>query len=111
MAVRTKQLFVGKMTGATQDLYTCPAGETTIVKEVVLQHAGNVSTCQLQVRSAANVTQVAVVRSAVVSNEVYRYPMWLVLQPGQKLTAVTDAGTPSTVGWAVSGTELEGLAD
>lgn len=104
MAVRTKQLFEGAPNNGVA-VYTVPAGRRTIVKSWAVCHVGGGSTCQLQVGGVSG-NKRRIWRQVTVANEIYRVEFWFVLEAGQNLTAFTDAGTPSTVTWVISGTEL-----
>jgi hypothetical protein len=109
MPVRTKPLVRASFNtaGALQTLYTCPSGETTIVKDVrVTTVSGSPSRAGLRVISGP--TYIDLVDQALASGSVGLSGLFVVLRPGDQLAGFSLGGT---VGMWVSGAELEGLAD
>ena len=87
--------------------YTCPAGETTILKDIRLYApAGAVTRAFVYVSSGAG--NVSIVERALANAEAFGLEVWVVLQPGH---VIRVAATGNQVSWWLSGAELEGLAD
>ena len=111
MAVRTKRLAAG-LTGPAsvgKTAYTCPSGETAIVKDVRLYaRAGAVSSVKVFALSGAGIF-VACFTGPMADQEVRQFQGFLVLLPGDRV--VVEATTTDGIAYWVSGTELEGLAD
>lgn len=108
MAVRTKALFRGDVSASAAPgvtFYEAPAGETAIVKYIVVRFA-SAATCTL--RAGVTGTLVPFFEHAGAAGEIVRLETYIVLQPGDVLTAVTGG---VSVRLHVSGTELEGVAD
>lgn len=108
MAVRTKQLAAGtQVAGAgVSSVYTAPAGETVILKDVrIWAFAGAVTRCLFTVRSGV---ATALIDRALTSNEVVAIPGFIVLQAGDQLEALA---TGNDFRFWASGAELEGVAD
>jgi len=106
--IATKTLAAATATTALTGIYTCPTGETAILKSLCLAKlaSGGVSLDLTILRSA---TSRVVYRHAFgIAGEVVYVELWIVLMPGDVLRAQTDTGTATI--WA-SGSELEGVAD
>lgn len=110
MAVRTKQLANGVATTTLTTIYTCPAGETCIVKEIHFYNPVGGATTALFFRALIGGNARGVfIQSGLAANTGSWVDMWLVLQAGDQLQV---SATPSSaVQFIVSGTELEGVAD
>lgn len=108
MAVRTKVLAVGTGSSVLTTLYTCPAGETAILKSLSLAKlaAGAVS-FDVSILRAGTPRVVFREQFPLTSTVVHR-EVWIVLMPDDQLRVQTDTGSVTV--WA-SGTELEGVAD
>jgi hypothetical protein len=111
VAVRTKRLAAGrKSTTGTTVIYTCPAGETAIVKRVTLYNlnasTNNLISVLLTLGAFADTTVWQ--QNFPASSGVY-LDVWWVLGPGGTLglSQTTAIGT----NYLISGTELEGVAD
>jgi hypothetical protein len=107
--VRTARLFHGE-TGAPDfhSLYTCPAGTTTIVKD--LRAAANGTSAgkmQIGVKSGPATVWLHQELDAASDQRVSLTP-WVVLEPGDQLMVLATVAN----GWAlhISGTELDGVA-
>jgi hypothetical protein len=110
MAVRTKRLAVGisGAAGAFTTIYTCPAAETAIVKELMLSSAVTVAT-RLIVIAGSGALAVTLVDTSLAADATLRLPMWLVLHPADFIRIYTAVAAGARF-W-ISGTELEGTAD
>lgn len=111
MAVRTKHLFgpVEIAAGATATLYTCPSGETAIIKYVSMVTAAAVLVSgKLWIGSVANNKLVAWKNFGGTGDIASGFPGFMVLQPGEVLIGGAVTGAITFNG---SGTELEGFAD
>lgn len=108
MPVRTKSLAGFSATTTLATVYTCPAGETAILKSVSLAKlaAGAVSFDLSVLRSG--VSRVVFRELFPVTSTVVHREFWIVLQPDDQLRAQTDTGSVTGL---LSGTELEGVAD
>lgn len=106
--VRTKTLFAASATTTLTAVYTCPGGETAILKSLSLAKvaAGAVSMDLTVLR--AGVSRVVFREQFPVTSTVVHRELYLVLMPEDVLRAQTDTGVATI--WA-SGTELEGVAD
>lgn len=109
MAVRTKRLAVADSAPAStlHTIYTCPTGETTIVKDVrVSRVSSDPSRGVVLVRSGAD--EVVLLDQPVPEGTPGGLECWVVLLPGDEVVLYSEGGV--IAGW-ISGTELEGLAD
>lgn len=108
MPVRTKVLAAASATTTLTPIYTCPSGETTIIKSVASAKlaAGAVSMDLTILRDAGS--QVVFRRTYPLTSTVDYAEVWIVMHPGDVLRAQTDTGTVTL--W-ISGTQLEGVAD
>lgn len=109
MAVRSKRLWDVATVGAGHStLYTAPAGETALLKQLTLVNASalaNLFTLKLNGTSGADSIMAIVVPAQggeLVSG------LFVVLQPGDILRAVAGAASIFCAGF---GAELEGVAD
>lgn len=105
MAVRTKQLWAGPGPVSGTIVYTVPVGFRTIVKELGVTHVGNTSTTRFYIKRAGATIGILFFEVLASSVVVVR-PRWTVLEAGDGLQFLTDAGTPATVFSVISGTEL-----
>ena len=109
MAVRSKRLFGPVAIGtATSPIYTCPAGETALLKSLWLWPTGpTVSAVSVFINGTAAANQIGLI---IVPNsaEIRLAGQFLVLHPGDTLTLRTNLGTATVAGF---GAELEGVAD
>lgn len=111
MAVRTKRLAAGLNGTAAvgKTVYTCPAGETTIVKDVRLfARLSAVPTVKVYALSGAG-TFVACLNRALADQEAAQFQGFIVLAPGDRI--LVEASVTDGIAYWVSGTELEGVAD
>lgn len=108
MPVRTKVLAGATATTTLTAIYTCPDGETAILKSITSAKtaAGAVSMDLTILRDGTS--RVVWREQHPVTSSVTYHDVWIVLQPGDVLRAQTDSGTCNL--W-LSGTELEGVAD
>lgn len=113
MAVRTKRLYLGQPGGGTgvTTLYTTPSGETTIVKSLAFKgRIASVYNATLSIQLAGGGGTYAIMRWTAVPVAESRYEdVWIVLHPGDLLR--WQVSVASAVELAVSGAELEGVAD
>lgn len=109
MAVRTKSLVNGAtMLVGGGTLYTCPAGETTIVKQLVLFN-GSAAPQSLQVLHFDGTNSNVLVFQSVAGLTPLRLgELFIVLQPGDVLQGSSALGTGV---FSAYGTQLEGVAD
>lgn len=106
MAVRSDSIALGNATGATTVLGTVPAGEVWLLKQLVISHVGNTSTTSLRYVRTGVANSVRAWREVMAADVVYRVNMWDVLEAGDVITLNTNAGTPATVVFALSGARL-----
>lgn len=108
MPVRTLQLGAIKASTTLQTVYTCPAGRTAIVKTLNYGKGGTgAGRLDVTVLRGAVAYFAAVVQLSNLGVQANHLEMWLVLEPGDVLRAVTDG---PTIDLWVSGTELVGVA-
>lgn len=114
MAVRTKRLAAAAFPAVTEltyrDLYTCPAGETAIVKELRACATDNAMTITWFVNADNGAVPVNVWRPALAAGVPQTEVCWMVLQSGDTLRCEQQANQ-GRLRVLVSGTELEGTAD
>jgi hypothetical protein len=111
VAVRTKRLAAGrKSTVATETIYTCPAGETAIIKRILLYNL-NASTNNLIsiLLKLGAFTETTVWQQNFPASSGVDLDVWWVLGPGDTLGLVQS--TAIGTNYLISGTELEGIAD
>ena len=108
-AVRSKRLFGPTTVGTTGTVvYTCPAGETALLKDLEVGPGG-----------AAGMVVVFYIGALSVDNRVHQVTLasnawssergaFIVLHPGEQLRVASSIGTVSVSG---HGAELEGVAD
>ena len=111
MAVRTKHLFgpVEIAAGATATVYTCPSGETAIIKYITMVTASAVAVSgKMWIGSVANNKLVAWKNFGGTGDIASTFPGFMVLQPGEVLIAGAVTGAITFAGF---GSELEGVAD
>lgn len=111
-AVRTKLLARGSQSLAASTyvaIYTVPAGETCIVKEVVLTNQGGGASNVYLTSNRAGVRTDVLLWSPSANGQLHVAARWIVLMAGDVLEVV--ASTAGIRHWHVSGTELEGVAD
>lgn len=109
MPVRSKRLFgpLAVGTGGTT-VYTCPAGETALVKHLTFVNGSNLATT-LQVGVGGLLVGNLVAQFSVPAQGSVALVSWfLVLQPGETLRMGTTLGNVTVAGF---GAELEGVAD
>lgn len=108
MAVRTKRLFGPSSVGTSAaTVYTCPAGKTAVIKQVSHFNTGVVNQAvSIGINGTGGASLVAVVNTAA-SSATQLAGQFIVLQPGDTLRAVANAGTATLTGY---GAELEGVA-
>ena len=110
MPVRTRRLAAGS-TGAAntlQTIYTGPAGETTIVKDIrIYSEAVPDQLARILLRSGF--ADVFIVFNGLKQGSLLALTPWIVLQPGDEMVTLTDQ-SPGFRFW-ISGTQLEGVAD
>jgi hypothetical protein len=108
--VRTKRLFAGDTApaGSGVTAYTCPAGETTILKDIRASNQSG-SPSRLIISAVSGAARTAIVDEAAtpLPATIGRSP-WVVLQPGDQIELFSLGGVVAV--W-LSGAELEGLAD
>ena len=109
MAVRSKRLAGPTALAAGSNLlYTCPSGETALVKFVTIVNAGAVGRA-VTIYVGSAVAAHAVYSTALAVGASQTLDWFLVLHPGEELRAAPSAATDVVV--SVSGAELEGVAD
>lgn len=110
MAVRSKALAHGQqlVPAAGVSIFTCPAGRTAIVKDVVLtNNTGASSNLTLQLRRAG--VSIGVLRDAVAdASRLASSGRYIVVEPGDELRVVSSVAA-GTVGWTVHGALLLGI--
>lgn len=110
MAVRTKRLAAGAVQSnqsGTVSVYTCPADETAIVKTIYVS-ASAATTVTVSLNTSGG-TAVVLLAKSVSTTVVIDLQGWWVLNPGDDIH-LNKTGS-NVVGYWISGTELEGLAD
>ena len=110
MPVRTKRLARGNIGPANSPatVYTCPPGETTIVKDVRVWLFGSV-TARAQVFVTSGPASIRIVDVQLQPKSAVGAITWVVLGPGDTIHVQCDVA--DTLVFYVSGTELEGVAD
>lgn len=109
MAVRSKRLFGPEPIGTTSELiYTCPAGETALIKHLSLFNQGALTaTVVIGINGiGANQNVVSTQVGAGLASQLTS--LFIVLHPGDFLRANCSAGNFTVTGY---GAELEGVAD
>lgn len=111
MAVRTKLLGSGRMTGpVTHTAYTCPAGETAILKWItVVNINASTTTTVILTMDAAGADKTRYHTFVLEPNQEAHLDLWQVLHPTMELGFQVSAAVG--VNYWISGTELEGTAD
>jgi len=111
VAVRTKLLAAGRRTDSTlATVYTVPAGETAIVKEVTVTNLSGSASALVTIALDAGAFDNTLWMEFVIAPRVFRREsMWMVVPAGATI-GVQGPGTPNINFW-ISGTELEGVAD
>lgn len=110
MAVRSKRLFgpTAVSNASSVILYTCPAGETALIKHVEVGPGGIGGTdVTVYLNASAPNNRIHVHRIGNGDWHTERSIFW-VLHPGDTLRAITNLGTVVMSGF---GAELEGVAD
>lgn len=107
MAVRTNLLCAAvSINGAFTTRYTCPAGRTAILKDVVMTATGAGNTrAVVAVNSGA--LAVYIIDEAIGAGIRHLKSLWIVLEPGDTIQLFS---TGATFNARCSGTELLGLA-
>ncbi len=109
MAVRSKQLWAPTAVGvADVVLYTCPAGETALLKCLTFVNNAAVSTSIVVRLNAANNSAAFVERLIDNNNGLVLNDIFVVLHPGDTVHAIAGLASVVVGGF---GAELEGLAD
>lgn len=109
MAVRSKRLWgpVDSGTGGGV-VYTCPAGETALIKQIEVGAGAATGTIvSFYIGAAASGNRVHIVTLAA-GQWASQPGLFLCLHPGETLRVVTSTGTVTSSG---HGAELEGVAD
>lgn len=110
MAVRTKRLFGPiTVTAATAVVYTCPAGETAIIKNLSFADQGAASpTIRLYINGTGVAARIA---SAPIQSGQWNLAdsLFIVLSDGDELYMSANVASNTTV--CGFGAELEGVAD
>lgn len=109
MATRSKRLFGPTIVGtSTVVLYTCPDGETALLKHVAFFNPSAVSrSCALYIGTPSN--NRTIMRKVMASEtEAQEKECFIVLQPGETLQSLATAASVTVTGF---GAELEGVAD
>lgn len=114
MAVRTKQLVVGRfgVASTTTNLYTAPSGETVILKSIAVSNRSTGSRVFSLGLTPVGKPATFWHRETIPAGETRYHDRWVVMLPGDLLTlqGFAGEGTDSFFIW-ISGAELEGLAD
>lgn len=106
MTTRSARLAVGtSTTSAVVAVYTCPAGKTTLVKDVRLYAGTSVGRAVLLARHSG--VDVSIVDEAMSAVSVVQKQGFIVLEPGDQLCVYSSTNTFTF--W-VSGAELAGTA-
>lgn len=111
MAVRTKLLVPPTNLAVTTStlLYTCPAGETAIVKTIT-EVNGNASSRWYSMTLSVSGADVPIIwRRLVPAASSAQLLTWIVVPAGEVLKVTNELATAITL--SISGTELEGVAD
>lgn len=109
MAVRSKRLWgPTTITGSPVLLYTCPAGETALIKQLEVGPAGGIgATVTFYLNGTAVGTRLHSLGLAANSWS-SEAGLFIVLHPGDELRAAVSTGSVQVSGF---GAELEGVAD
>jgi hypothetical protein len=109
MTVRTARLAVGTSgaAGASNTIYTCPPGVTTIVKDIRLNgRADPSSTYIIFVASGPLLTYLG--SGTLNINATVSIPGFVVLEPSDRIGI--NSGIAAGIGFWISGSELAGIA-
>lgn len=111
MAVRTKRLASGRVSVDTSVvLYTCPAGETCIIKSITLFNVNSsVANVVAILHDLGSNLQTPTWEDTIAARKSFYLERWQVLLPGERLGL--KCSVAGGINYLVSGTELEGLAD
>lgn len=106
MTTRSARLARGESTtGALVSVYTCPAGKTTIVKDIRIYAGVANSRAVVLVRGGGHAP--SIVDQALTAVSVVSKDCWVILEPGDEIVVYSQSGT--FVFW-ISGAELAGVA-
>lgn len=111
MAVRSKLLGSGRATGpVTATIYTCPAGETAILKWLtVVNINASTATSVLLLMDAAGADKTRYHTFQLDPQKEAHLDLWQILDPTMEVAIQVVAAVG--VNYWLSGTELEGAAD
>lgn len=111
MAVRTKLLAAGRRSDATTVVvYTCPDGETCILKDVRLVNLSATEVLNIVVgMDAATFNQTLWGDFTIGTRQTIHLEVWHVVPAGAEITVRGDV--KGSCNYWLSGTELEGVAD
>lgn len=109
MAVRSKWLFGPTVVGAADVvLYTCPKGETTLLKHLTIVNNAALNN-NVSIRINGTTNGAAIARKSVASGQDDSIVgAFIVLQPGDVLHAQATSASAIVAGF---GAQLEGVAD
>lgn len=109
MAVRSKRLFGPALVSTTNiALYTCPPGETALIKSLSLFNQGALAAAIVLHINGTGANTIVLSVSVGAGLSALDVPRFLVLHPGDVLRGVTSQGNFTVAGY---GAELEGVAD
>lgn len=110
MPVRTKQLAIGDSnpSGTTKTVYTCPAGETAIVKDIRVWGFPGGAITRAQVLISGPTASLSIFDRPLNALETAGVSGFMCLRPGDSVRVLS---TGNAIAILVSGAELEGLAD
>lgn len=109
MPVRSKRLFGPTVVGLVfVDLYTCPAGETTLLKCVGLYNAGIAANAVAFTINGILPAQIVARFSLAAGTGAVERELFIVLHPGDVLRGLATLVSMTVSGF---GAELEGVAD
>lgn len=109
MAVRTKLLAEGATPNVFTTIYTCPAGETAILKNIHCFNPAGGATELVEIQFNASGTNRVLERASMPVQTIFAFDTWIVIPAGatMRIRSTPNGG----VNYWFSGTELEGVAD
>lgn len=108
MTVRTARLFAATSnpSATTNTVYTCPAGRTTILKDLRVVTSAGTPTSGIVMLTSGGV-DVSIIKRAWGANDVEERQGFMVLEPGDRIRVFAATGELKLWG---SGSELDGVA-
>jgi hypothetical protein len=110
---RSLAIYVGIYTlaGASETIYTVPAGMTLLVKSLyIFNGASTPQPANVQHQTSAGTAGVIAFSGSIAADEIFSPPIWAVLEPGDQLTIYAGEGSANVL-FAIYGALLTGTAE